>query len=306
MGTSNVLALDLGGTVLKAAVVGSDGTVYSRHLTPSCEQQGLDAWSGAARRAARRALSASGVTAERIGLSLPGAVDANRAVLVDLVERIPEARDVDLRKLFSTMGLPLAADNDARAALRAERRWGRAMAAQSTVMLTVGTGLGGAALVDGRQPGGDPILSGNQLGHFVLEIDGAACVCGNRGCAETLASGSGLLRLAREHGLEADDAREIFESARAGNRIAIGAVDRFRAALIASVVNAIHAYQPELVLLAGGVMQAAAGMMPAIRRTVDERAWTIPRGRVRIELSSLGNDSGILGAAAVALTSGRD
>jgi glucokinase len=297
-----VLALDLGGTVLKAAIVLSDGTVLGESRAESRERDGLAAWAEAAMDAARRTVASVGVPVRRIGLSVPGAVDPMYGVLVDLVKRIPEARDVRLGTLFSPLCLPVFADNDARAALAAEQRWGASRTVQSAVMLTVGTGLGGAVTFGESPPWGDPVLGGNQLGHFTMEVDGAPCVCGNRGCAETIASGSGLLRLAREQGVVVDDPSAVFAAARSGQPGATVAVARFRAGLAASVVNAIHAYQPELVILSGGVLQAAGDdLVPQIRRVVAERAWTVPPGRVQVTVSSLADKHGVLGAAAVAL-----
>jgi len=297
-----VLALDLGGTVLKAAIVLPDGTVLGESRAESHERDGLAAWSEAAMDAGRRTMASTGVPVQRLGLSVPGAVDPERGILVDLVERIPDARAVRLGTLFKPLGLPVFADNDARAALTAEQRWGALRTVRSAVMLTVGTGLGGAVSFSDSPRWGDPLLGGNQLGHFTLEVDGAPCVCGNRGCAETIASGSGLLRLAREEGLAVDDARAVFAAARSGEPAATTAVARFRAGLAASVVNAIHAYQPEVVILSGGVLQAAGeDLVPEICRIVAERAWTVPRGRVQVTVSSLAYEHGVLGAAAVAL-----
>jgi glucokinase len=296
-----VLALDLGGTVLKAAIVLPDGTVLSQSRVESHERDGLAAWAEAAMDAARRTMASSVVPVRRIGLSVPGAVDPEKGILVDLVERIPEARFVRLGTLFAPLELPVFADNDARAALAAEQRWGAARAARCAVMLTVGTGLGGAVSFSKAPGWGDPVLGGNQIGHLTMEVGGAPCVCGNRGCAETIASGSGLLRLAREQGLIVDDVSAVFAAARSADPRAEAAVDRFRAGLAATVVNAIHAYQPDLVILSGGVLRAAGDLLPGIRRTVAEHAWTVPRGRVQVAASSLADDQGVLGAGAVAL-----
>jgi len=295
------LAIDCGGTQVKAGVVGENGTIGASCLIPSREAEGVRAWSAAALDAARQALAAwDGEPPTRLGLSVPGAVDPATATLVDLVARLPTGRALPLADLFAPLGLPVWADNDARAALSAERRWGAARDVDDVVLLTVGTGLGGAALVGGIWPGGHPLLAGIQLGHLSIDLDGEPCVCGNAGCAERLASGPGLVRLARGYDLDITDAADVFRDERRGIPGASLAVGRFTAALAAAVVNAIHAYQPALVVLGGGVMRAADRFMPQLRELVARHAWTIPRGRVRIEVSPLGDRLGILGAAAVA------
>lgn len=298
---SYVLAVDCGGTEVKAGIVSAAGLVAAERRLASGEGEGLTAWSAAINAAAGQSLAAwSGEPPARLGLSIPGAVDPVEVTLVDLVARLPEAKRTPLAELFAPLGLPVLADNDARAALLAERRWGVGRGIDDLVMLTVGTGLGGAALVAGSAPGGDPLLAGAQLGHLTIDLQGDPCVCGNRGCAERRASGPGLVRLAREQGLSLPDAAAVFEADGKGVPGATAAVEEFTAALAAAVVNAIHAYQPALVVLGGGVTRAASRFLPGLRKLVAEHAWTVPRGRVRVEVSALGDRLGILGAAAVA------
>lgn len=295
-----VLGIDLGGTVIKAAVVDELGGVHGLTTAPSAEAGGPAAWAAAGMEVARRTLACPGPTPSALGLSVPGAVDPERGLLLDLVARMPSQSDVELAEVFGPLRLPVAADNDARAALAAERRWGVATGSDNVVMLTVGTGLGGAALVRGAAPGGEPVLAGNQLGHLTIDLEGPPCVCGNVGCAETYASATGLLRLAREASLSAQTVPDIFTAATDGDERAAAVVDTFSRALAAAVVNGVHAYQPDLVVLAGGVMGSASQFLPRVQELVAERAWTIPRGRTRVVASGLATDTGVLGAAAVA------
>jgi glucokinase len=295
-----VLGIDLGGTAIKAAVVDEYGGVHGTATGPSAEADGPAVWAAAGIEVAGRALAGSGLTPTSLGLSVPGAVDPDRGLLVDLVDRMEAGAGVALQEAFGGLRLPVVADNDARAALSAERRWGVATGLDDVVMLTVGTGLGGAALVHGVAPGGDAVLAGNQLGHLILDLDGPACVCGNRGCAETYASATGLLRLADEAALHVDSVPDIFTSAAGGDDAAASVVGTFARALGVAVVNAIHAYQPKLVVLGGGVMGSASHFLPQVQDFVERRAWTRPRGGTQVVASGLGADVGVLGAAAVA------
>jgi glucokinase len=300
--SSSVLAIDLGGTAVKVGIVAADGTVLIERRTPARESEGIVAWSETALCLARDVLtSAVDAPPSRLGLSVPGAVDAARATLVDLVERLPGASGLPLDQLFASLGLPVSADNDARAALEAERRWGVARGLDDLVLFTVGTGLGGAAIVGGSPPSGDPVLGAIQLGHCTVELDGDLCVCGNRGCAELWASGPGLVKMAQGNGVDACDAHSVFAAEMQGVPGAGLAIDHFVSALAAAVINSIHAYQPKMVVMGGGVMAAGDRIMQPLRRLIDERAWTVPRGRVGLEPSALGDHLGILGAAAVAL-----
>jgi glucokinase len=227
-----------------------------------------------------------------IGLSVPGAIDPRSGTLFGIGTRLDAGEGVSLPEAFAEFNVPVFADNDARSVLAAERRFGAAQGCDDVVMLTLGTGLGGAVVIRGDAAGGEAVLAGSQIGHFTIAIDGPPCVCGNRGCAEVFASATGLRRLAAEAGVDISDAREAF---------AIPAVvDIFTSALAATIVNAIHAYQPEVVVLGGGLMGAAERFLPQVRELVTERAWITPGRRVRIERSALGEHIGVLGAATVA------
>src|SRR4051812_11840979 len=158
-----VLGVDLGGTAVKAAVVGLDGSVDDVVALPSGEGGGREEWLRVALDAAERAVASSPRAPVAVGLSVPGAVDTASGHLVDLVARLQADEPIDLSALFASLGVPVAADNDARAALAAERRWG-AHGGDDLVVLTLGTGIGGAAVVDRRVPRAG-LLGANQLGH---------------------------------------------------------------------------------------------------------------------------------------------
>jgi glucokinase len=126
------------------------------------------------------------------------------------------------------------------------------------------------------------------------------CVCGNRGCGETVASASALIAAAQGQGLEVAEALEVFEAEARGDDRAAVAVRRFLDGLATIVVNAIHAYRPEVVVLAGGVMGRSDRILPQLRAAVAERAWMIPPGSVQVVASTLGPSGPVMGAAAIA------
>lgn len=293
-----VIGLDLGGTFVKAGIADLHGRVSGAVAIPSGEAHGRDAWLASGREALARVMEVALEPVAAVGLAVPGAVESKRRVLVDLAARLATGGGIDLSAAFAPSGVPVAADNDARASLEAERRWGAAAGVDDVVMFTLGTGLGGAAVVGGHSPAGEPVLGGIQLGHLTVDLDGGECVCGNRGCAELYASATGIVRLAREAGLEVDDARAVFEDASPGAEAVIG---RFTVAFGSAVVNAVHAHQPSLVVVAGGVVGSAERWLPGVQEYVDRHAWTMPGRRVEIVPSGLRGDFGILAGAAVAL-----
>lgn len=296
-----VLALDLGGTVLKAAVVDERGTVHDHLAAPSRENSGVAEWAAAAIDLGRQVLARTALKPSVVGVSVPGAVDPAQGIVLDLVTRLDVGAGVSLPELLGAFELPVVVDNDARAALAAERRWGAACDVDDVVLLTLGTGLGGAAVIGGSPPGSQA-LSGNQIGHFVIEVDGPPCVCGGRGCAETSASATGLMRLAAVHGAAPEDPAAVFAGAHAGDPACRRAVEAFTHALTAVVITAVHAYQPELVVLGGGLMGSQDEFLPRVQADVHARAWTHPRGAARVTASTLHEHLGVAGAAAVALS----
>ena len=298
-----VLGVDLGGTTIKAGVVDETGTVHSFVAVPSRESEGREPWAQAALEAATKAAAATSVEPSALGLSVPGAVDRQTATLLDLVARLDTPTGgIDLSEIYSPLGLPVKTDNDARAALCAERRWGGHKDPDNLVLLTIGTGVGSAAVIDGEAPAGRDVLGGGiLLGHTTVELDGELCVCGNQGCVETVASATALVRTAQTLGMTANDAADVFEADESGDKAAARAIDRFLSGLTAVVVNAIHVYRPSTVVLSGGVMAQAKRILPPLDEAVATRAWTIPRGQTEIVASRLGADGPVLAGASLAL-----
>lgn len=300
---SPVLGIDLGGTTIKAGVVDKTGRVHSFVNVPSRETEGREPWAQAAFEAATRATSATSTVPSAIGLSVPGAVDPHTSRLLDLVARLDTPTEgLDLSEIYSPLGLPVTADNDARAALSAERRWGGHKDPDNLVLLTIGTGVGSAAVIEGKAPAANDVLGGGiLLGHVTVDLSGDLCVCGNKGCVETVASATALVRTAQQNGAATRDAAEVFDAAEFGDQAATQAIDRFLSGLAAAIVNAIHVYRPTTIVLTGGVMARAERILPKLREAVATRAWTIPRGQTEIVASRLGPEGPVLAGASVAL-----
>ncbi len=207
----------------------------------------------------------------------------------------------------SQLGLPLAIENDARVALLGEWRYGAGRGCDDLVMMTLGTGLGTAALQGGRLLVGHQGRAGSAGGHFTLVLDGRPCVCGNVGCAEAEASTSTLGTLARTDSRFAASALaqlpEIgYEAAfrlRDRDALSRALVERSLKVWSAAVLNLVQAYDPSRVVLGGGVMASAGVILPAVRGHLDRHGrgpWRTPD----VVASALGDDAALLGCGVLA------
>jgi glucokinase len=239
-----------------------------------------------------------------IAMTFCGLVDSSAGRVLSTNGKFPDATAVDLPCWAQTkLGLPLRLENDARMALLGERYAGVARGFDDVVMITLGTGIGGAAMIDGLLLRGRHFQAGCLGGHLSARLDGRTCTCGALGCAESEASGWALPIIAREWpGFEAStlnhgdiDFKRLFEHAAAGDTVALEIREHCLRVWSANAVALIHAYDPEILVYGGGVMASAPSILPYVQDYVGRHAWT-PWGKVQIKCAELGNNAGILGA----------
>lgn len=308
-----VIGVDLGGTKLLAGAVDDRLRVHHRARRSS---RGSDAAGVLAivEGAVREVVEAVDAPVEAVGVGIPSTIDAVRGVSV-FSTHLPLAGVAVADLLAERLGLPVFMDNDANLALLVEQRAGAARGARDALMLTLGTGIGGGIVIDGRVYRGAQGGAG-ELGHVVVEQDGPPCQgnCPNRGCLEVMASGSALVReavavarerprsalgaalasgreitgpLVTELGHDGDDAaREVL--ALIGRRLGVG---------IASLVNV---FDPDVVVIGGGVVAAGDLVLEPARAEMRARALPLGRDHVRIVAAHFGEESGMLGAALLA------
>lgn len=309
-----MIGVDLGGTKLLAAVV--DAELRVRHRTRRLVgSTGRAALLNLIEEAVREALEAADGEVSGVGFGIPSLLDLDRGVS-DLSVHLPldgvAFRDV----MGERLGLPVAVDNDTNLALLAEYRWGAAAGARVALMLTLGTGIGGAVMIDGelfRGAGG----AGGELGHVVVDLDGPPCQggCPNRGCLEAMASGPALEREARrlaaacpESALATSfraggelDGPVVADLARRGDAAAIEAVALVGRRLGAGLSGLVNAFNPDVVVVGGGVSATGDLLLAPARAEVLARTLAPARDRVRIVPARFGEEAGLLGAAALAL-----
>jgi glucokinase len=293
----HVIGVDVGGTKVLSAVVSRDGSLTAQLERPTeiSSEEALLAMLDAVVEELRAAHA--GVSA--LGFGLPSRIDqrSGRAVASVNVPLI----DVDFRdRMRERHRLPVGIDNDANAAAIAEWQCGAARGARHVVMLTLGTGVGGGLILDGK-PYRGATGGGAELGHIVLELDGPPCRCGGRGHLESFATGLAADRFARERLGPDSNARDLIRRARAGEAAAIevlAGIGRYVGAGIASFVNAL---EPELVVIGGGFGEAAWEFVIEPAREVLARDGLLPaRENVRIVEAQLGTDAGVIGAGMIA------
>ncbi|MBM4088003.1 MAG: ROK family protein [Planctomycetes bacterium] len=300
-----VLACDLGGTRMKIGVV-RDGQVAAQTSVPAHSQAGLvpglPALAAAWRKLLDR-LKLSPRDCAGISVAFPSLVDAASGRVLAEYGKYADAVDFDLRGWAKReFNLPLALENDARLALIGEWKYGAGRGSDNVVMITLGTGLGTAAVIRGRVLRGQHGQAGVLGGHLTVRYGGRQCRCGNVGCAEAEASSAFLDELARTHpGFSGSrlatesrlDFAAVFRHGVAGDPCAVKLRDHSLQVWGTLVVNLIHAYDPELVVIGGGIMASAGTILPAIREHVHRHAHT-PWGQVRVVAGELGDNAALV------------
>ena len=303
----------MGGTKLLAGAVDAGLGVHhraQRRLTGLDQSALLDT----AVDAVQEARESAGADVAAVGFGIPCTFDRRTGVAVSSVHL--ELHDIAFADVMAErLGLPVFVDNDANAAVIAEHRAGAARGASEAVMLTIGTGIGGGLILRGQVYRG-AIGAGAELGHVVIDFDGPRCQghCPNRGCLEALASGSALereaARLARERpesglGRAVARGREpvgplVTELAHDGDQAAIDALSTIGRHLGVGIANYVNIFNPEVVVIGGGVIGAGELLLGPARDVVAERALPPARDEVRILAARFGVEAGMIGAAALA------
>ena len=312
-----VLALDLGASRIRAAVVAADGRIVARRdgRTPGADGPAavLDACIAHLRAIRDDVAPDIAATLAGIGLSAPGPVDPRAGTLVEPPNIGPGFRDVPFAvPIGAALGLPAALERDTHVAALAELAFGAARGCRDFLYLTVSTGFGGAIVVGGRLYGGPDGVAG-ELGHLPVDLDGPPCGCGGRGHIEAICSGSGIARLATEAALAGRsdplaarlaarapgplEGRDVADAADAGDPEAGAILERARRAFAAYVVGLVNAFAPERIVV-GGSLAAVQGerLLGPARGAVERTAFRIPRERVEIVPAALGDDVGLVGA----------
>jgi glucokinase len=313
MPARRTIGVDMGGTKLLAGAVDADLAVHHRTQRSVL---GLDqsALLDVAVDAVQEVREAAGAEVAAVGFGIPCLFDQRSGTAVIAVN-LPIANLPFADVMAERLGLPVFADNDANAAVIAEHRAGAARGYNEVVLLTIGTGIGGGLILGGRVFRGS-IGAAAELGHVVIDMDGPRCQgnCPNHGCVEAMASGTALAREARRLAVEQPDsglaqALEdglelagplVTELAHDGDEAALEVLELIGSRLGVALASFVNIFNPEVIVVGGGVIGAGELLLAPARAVVAERALPPSRDFVKIVAAQFGVEAGIIGAAALA------
>lgn len=310
-----IFAADLGGTHLRAATVDRKGRIQfrSKQNTPQVKDATaiVDAIVAAVRECEQQTGGVEQISA--VSVVVPGTVNVEEGAVV----KAPNLPCLDGFRLAAALteqlDLPAILENDANAAAVGEMWQGAAVGCKTIICVTLGTGVGGGIILDGKLWRGVD-GSAAEIGHMCVDpFGGVACTCGSRGCLEVFASATAIVRMTREasprypdsvlQGKEDRTAETIFEAGQQGDELALEIFRRMGVYLGIGLANLINILNPEMIVIGGGVVNGWDLFEKHMHQQVEERAFPLLASRVKIVRAKCGDDAGLLGAGRLALKS---
>ncbi|MCX7019351.1 MAG: ROK family protein [bacterium] len=288
------LGIDIGGTEVKGILCDASGTVHAGTRRPTNIQSGKEGIISVTREVILT-LSEGGARVEAIGIGTAGRINAKTGDVVYATDNLPGWMGINIPAELK-MSAPVFVDNDANAALLGEHWLGAAKGRDSAVMLTLGTGVGGANLVNGAIVQG-ATWNGGEWGHVILVPGGHLCNCGNRGCMEQYLSGAALTRMARETVSPAiSHGRDIWPLYASSDPDAVKAVDTYLQRLSIVIYNIHTGINPACIVIGGGVIESKDAFWEALQQKISAFGVSVP-----VVPALLGNRAGCFGAARMAI-----
>lgn len=311
------LGVDLGGTNIACAVVTHEGEILGKSSIPTALPDAPEAIAARIVDCCRLAVEATGVDLSEIasvGIGTPGIANSQTG-LVEYSCNLGFQNTPLAQMVSQSLGKPVYLENDANAAALGEFAAGSGRGSSSLVAITLGTGVGGGAVMGGRLLTGFN-FAGAEMGHFVMRYDGEPCTCGRKGCFEAYCSATALIRQTRrameQHPdslmwqesstLEAVNGRTAFDAMRLGDRAAKEVVDQYIRYLADGLTSIINIFQPEILCVGGGICNEGETLLAPVREIFDREDYARDcQRRTSIVRATLGNDAGIIGAALLPL-----
>ena len=307
---SLVFAVDLGGTHLRAALVDDTGRILKQLKQETPKGDSADCIINALANAAEQ-WSDEKQRVVATSIMVPGAVDSDKAVVLQ-APNLPSLVNFGLKAaLEQRLGWPVFLENDANAAAVGEMWLGAARSCRDVMSVTLGTGVGGGLILDGKLWRGSH-GSGGEIGHTTVDpFSGLRCKCGNTGCLELFASATAIVRMTRESLSQFPEtrltsvelcAKRVYEAGREGDELALDVFKRFGMYLGIGLANIINLIDPQIIVITGGAANGWDLFAGEMYRQVEERAFRATAQQVRIARAECGDNAGLLGAAWLAQT----
>lgn len=306
-----VVGVDLGGTKIYTALVDLEGNIIKEKTVETLAHEGEQAVMGRIIDTINYVIDGTDKDLiKSIGIGSPGPLDVKNGIIIEN-SNLPFKNFAIVKTIKETYDLPTYLDNDANVATLGEFMFGAGKGTENMVFITASTGIGGGAVLNGKLFRGS---TGNALevGHMTVATEGPRCGCGNLGCAEALGSGTAIGKRAKEAVLsnvvtslknyENVTAKEVFKEAANGDRVAKNILNTSLTYLGIAVANTITNFDPEKVVVGGGVVNGGDIVIDTIRNVVEERCMAAFVENCTIEKAVLGGKAGVLGAAALAIT----
>jgi glucokinase len=304
----SIIAIDLGGTRIKIGIV-ADGQVLVSSILKTMVTEGLEFHLPYIKAEIDKLkVQSFDKNITGIGMAFPGLVNSKAGFVISASGKYEDASLLNLTAWAQTeWGLPFKMDNDARMACLGEWKYGAGKGSTDMVMCTLGTGVGSAVIMEGRLLTGKHFQAGILGGHSIINFNDMEnrCSCGNYGCVEAVASTWRLKEIARRHELFKDsilnraeilDIKALFDIAAKEDPLALILQQRCLNAWGVGLVNLIHAYDPEIVVVGGGIMHSKEVILPFFKKIISERTWC-PSGIPEVRAAIFPDTSGLLGTA---------
>ena len=308
------IGIDLGGTNIVAGVVDEQYNILAKASTKTnCPRPDREIARDMAKMAIQAVENAK-LTMDQIewiGIGTPGIANS-RDGIIEYSNNLGFVNTPMVKYIQEDIDKPVFVENDANAAAYGEFVAGAAKGANNAVCITLGTGVGGGIIIDGKIYAGSN-FAGAEIGHTVISVDGPQCTCGRKGCFEVFSSATGLIRMTKEsmaknpdssmHKLVAErsgkvSARIAFDAMRMGDAAAKAVVDDYIKYLAAGITNTINTFQPDILCIGGGVCNEGDALLLPVKELVAKEVYTRnSKQNAQIVIAKLGNDAGIIGAA---------
>jgi len=312
------IGVDLGGTNIVSAIVNYQGKIVNRLKVPTLAERGKEATIKRIIETIHENIVQSSVAPDDIigiGIGAPGPLDVKKGI-INFAPNLPGWRDVPLKKILENeFKMKVVLENDGNAAAWGERCFGIGRGVDNLVCFTLGTGIGGGIIIDGKIYHGSN-YGAAELGHMTVNKEGPRCNCGNYGCLEAYSSATGIknriknrieegikskfLNFDNNNGLfESLRLKLIFETARKGDKLTKGVVEEAISYLGIAIANIANILNPEMVVLVGGITNEGNKLLIPLRREAKRRAFYSNYKSLKIVIGKLGGNAGVLGAAAL-------